>query len=221
MKSFEIRYWCLLAVIATTLIIACHGCRWAAGPVDLGERGPDAVVAGDPDALAALFIQAWESMDPALYRDGVLYDGALPAVDGRLYAPFCFYFEDYGRRPEHYQRFAEEVANVERMFSGRPSRDGRLPGIASIDIRLTKEGDWLAVAAPRIGGDDTPPGAQRCTFGSRALFRLKNGSSCGDESQAISGFAVDRRQEFVVIPVSAGQGRPGGYRLWKWFELSE
>jgi len=201
-------------------MIACHGCRWAAGPVELGERGPDAVVAGDPDALAALFVRAWESMDPALYRDGVLYDAPCRPRTAASTRRFASISRITGagrstasasprRSPTWSACSAAAPVVTGACPASRPSKSGsprkgtgsrrRLPASAATTRRRAP----CAACSAR----GFLPAQER-----RGLRRRKRGDQ-RLRGRPPAGIHRDSRER--------GAGQAGGYRLWKWFELSQ
>lgn len=199
-----------LSLLSCCLLLSCGG----SGSLDPGDGsgGPDYAPYDNPDALLANFVECWNHMDFAEYRDAILYDGLTPAADGAAYEPFKFYFiaphDFYGR----FWSVAEEAAHTETLFSGAPAMDGS-PGVAFMDLEFVGLSDWLAPLNPyTVEGDPYPEGTRFKRFQTHLDLSLKECNSEGHDAYRV-GDVVD----LYVIPVMAGDQVE--YRLWKWRDL--
>ncbi len=167
-----------------------------------------------PDGLVENFARSWRQMDLAEYGDRVLYDGNLPAVDGKRYRSFVFYNEP-GFAGEATLDYATELAKARSIFSGV---HGRMPGVASIELSLVRVGAWTELpAGGSLAGDPYPPGCLRACFATLLVLHLRPGHPTRG---ALRELRADAPQELVLIPVPAAGGEIG-YRLWKWWELDK
>ena len=189
----------------------------------------------DPDPTTAMnnlvenFRIAWEKKDLAEYRDSILYDGIAEAVDGQVYEPFTFYFDQDGADPgqtfpdsELYER---EVTRATNMFSGQPGVNpvdqSEVPGIQSITLDLPADGVWSNPGDPdHVEGNVYPAGTKERFYHTNMNITLQ--SNIGDSN--INAWLVQDRLRFHVIPVRIeNENDPGTYhtvyRLWKWRDI--
>ncbi|MBM4131289.1 hypothetical protein FJ250_09745 [bacterium] len=169
-----------------------------------------------PDGLVENFARSWRQMDLAEYSDRVLYDGNLPAVDGERYRPFVFYNEP-GFAGAATLDYPTELKKAASIFSGE---HGRMPGVAAIELTLTRVGAWSELpAGGTLAGDRYPPGCLRARFDAVLVLRLRPGHPTRGD---LSALRAARPQELAVIPVAAAgwAGERPVYRLWKWWELA-
>jgi hypothetical protein len=221
MKTFNIRFFLITVLFTIALLLGGSDCDRALGPGDLADDTVPFEPPIDPDALIDNFIRAWETMDLEAYGDHILYDGELSSPDGRTYAPFVFYFIDYPQNSAQVQGYEAELANAGRIFSGNPGRNGEVPGIAGITLRMMKRQDWTDPVGERVHGDPYPQGSKRCVFDIDMFFALASEYVPRAGAEPMTGFTVTHRQEFHVIPVQIGEPGAGytEYRMWKWQEL--
>jgi hypothetical protein len=218
-----------IAALSLALLIPLSGgCLFSPPEKPSEPGGPvDYFPYDSPDNLIKNFVLAWEAMDAAEYRDHILYNSDNEnATDGEPYATFVFYYaagnDIWGEPLPDYQTYEEEVANVQRMFSGNPGvgpQGQEVPGIESIDLTLIKNQTWSPPTDPDdVEGDPYPEGTQRVIYESNMLITLKGTIPDTD----ITGFTVDDLLEFHVIPVTANEGTAEErqeWRLWKWRDL--
>jgi len=136
---------CVLSILPIILFLT--GCSYKTLLAPDGELSPQYLSYATPDGLAANFVTVWENRDIDEYGENLFYDGVEPDTDGLSYEPFRFYFlpgelESWG--------LDEEISHTEALFSGRPARDGKTPGVKRIDLELHPQGDWLAVGLSLI-----------------------------------------------------------------------
>ncbi len=194
-----------------------------------GEQDPTGPIYLDyttPDNLVQNFITAWESKDIAEYGDHILYDKATAVVweeGSRDFAPFTFYFvagvDQWGEPLPDYQTYEVERLNAQLMFSGNEGRNGT-PGVSSIDLEMTAQGDWSAPDDDLIEGDAWPAGTKQRIYATDLTVMIVSNIPDGPD---INGFLVDGRLQFWAIPVrvegGGSQGYHREYRLWKWQDL--
>ena len=92
-------------------------------------------------------------------------------------------------------------------------------GQVKIDLTLIKNQDWLPPTDPDdVEGDPYPDGTLKVIYESDMLITLKGTIPDTD----VTGFTVDDRLQFHVIPVLVNEGTGDErteYRLWKWRDL--
>ena len=198
---------CVLSILSIILFLT--GCSYKTLLAPEDEPPFQYLPYATPDEMAANFVSVWENRDIDEYGENLLYDGVEQASDGLVYESFRFYFlpgelESWG--------LEEEISHTEALFSGRPARDGKTPGVKRIDLKLHPRGDWLAVVG-EMRGHDCPEGTLRRLFRTEMVLTLKS------EGQAAFAFTVDDLVELVAIPVIVGD--ECRYRLWKWIDVDD
>jgi hypothetical protein len=195
----------LIALAVLTSACAQH----PLGPAP--DPGFEYVAYTSPDGLVENFARSWRNMDIDEYADRVLYDGDLPAPDGRRYAAFVFYADP--PLPDFEQLdYGEELAHAGRIFSGDA---GRAPGVESIDLSLERLGNWEVLPdGGTLAGDAYPAGTLRALHGAELVLHLKASRADGSQAQ----LRARDPQELVLIPVLAVPGGPLEYRVWKWWD---
>jgi len=88
-------------LILAVALLASSGCLFSTPEKPGGDTdGPEYLDYTTPDNMMTNFVEAWNHMDFAEYRDHILYDGEELANDGASYEAFKFYFiEDTGDGP--------------------------------------------------------------------------------------------------------------------------
>ncbi|MBC8367186.1 hypothetical protein H8E52_07240 [bacterium] len=200
-------------LILAVALLASSGCLFSTPEKPGGgDDGPTYLDYTTPDNLMANFVEAWNHMDFAEYRDQILYDGEEMASDGGTYEAFKFYFiEDTGEGPSW--GIEEEKAHTQALFSGNPSQDGATPGVESIDLRFNPASVWSVPDNPfEVQGDTFPVGTQFRSYLTDMTINLK-GTIEGSE---VNVLLVRDTVRFYTIPVDGDN-----YRLWKWIDISQ
>ncbi len=167
-----------------------------------------------PDNLIMNFTEAWRGLDIAEYRDFVLYDGEACDLGWETYEAFKFYFMSPSPEFGSSWGYDTEVERTAALFSGNPSRDGRLPGVDYIELDFYALGEWLSPTNPEtVEGDRYPEGTLWCDYSTDMTITLKSDQGRG----AVSAFTIRDTVRFYVIPVCFDGDTE--YRLWKWFDL--
>ncbi len=184
------------ACLAAGCLVLATGCKDNATEPSDHEQPPADVVLATPDNVIEYFVQTYEDMDLAAYRDHLL------SPDFRFYVGDST-VQEFGL-PSRYFDATADVALQERMFSGMPSNDpNHFSGIiSSIDISvLTQFDTWHAVATDTEYFGDVP-GALGCTYSIDAYFHLQGQS----RQLYVTGLVA-----FYVAPRDSTAD--GGYRL--------
>ncbi len=157
-----------------------------------------------PDSVVANVALAWTAMDAAGYTS-------------LLDAGFDFYFFRDDPTFTYLWGHEEEIDCAERLLSGQPGAeigDIAMPGIASIAMTLSPEGDWEAVTPEDLEGHSVPDGTLRRSYALEMLVRLREPI----EGTAINGLHVAAIALLYCRPLDAGD--PQEWRLWRWEDFT-